>query len=413
MERSELARILSVTTPGGALGGPQGAALLREPDPVLFKRSFAGLAAGDGAVLLGDPSWGSAESLEAARLLRHAGRPDGRGWLCIPTGGSGGRLRFACHDQSTLQAAVEGFRAHFGLGSINAVGVLPLHHVSGLMSWLRCALSGGQHLDWGWRALEEGRLPVLGEGDWVISLVPTQLQRLLQRPLLRSWLGRFRVIFLGGAPAWPSLLDEARAAGLRLSMSYGMTETAAMVAALRPEDFLAGADGVGSAMPHATLRLNDEGLVCISGRSLMHGYLGGEPRLGEFVTQDLGRFDAKGGLHIEGRCDAVIITGGEKVAPAELEAEIRGAGWGADVAVIGLPDAEWGSRVVACVPPGSAIQDFERVEAALRANLAAFKRPKEWIVIDPWPRTAQGKINRARLAEAALSPSAPRLRSGA
>jgi O-succinylbenzoic acid--CoA ligase len=410
MERGELAHILVSNTHGGALRGPEGATLLREADPLAFKRSLAGLAAGDGAVLLGDPSWGSAESLEAARLLRLAGRPGGRGWLCIPTGGSSGRLRFACHDQDTLKAAVEGFRSHFGLGSVNAVGVLPLHHVSGLMAWLRCALSGGQHLDWGWRALEEGRVPVLGEGDWVISLVPTQLQRLLQNPALRSWLGRFRVIFLGGAPAWPSLLEEARAAGLPLSLSYGMTETAAMVAALRPVEFLSGSWSSGTAMPHACVRLSEEGLVCISGSSLMRGYLGGEPRQGDFVTQDLGRLDGLGRLHIEGRSDAVIITGAEKVSPVELEAQIRAAGWNSDLAVIGLPDPDWGSRVVACVPPGVPSGDFERVQAVLRGSLASFKRPKEWIVIDPWPRSAQGKINRARLAELALSPSASRVR---
>jgi len=413
MERSELARILSSTTPGGPLPAESGAALLRESDPDLFKRRLAGLASGDGAVLLCDPSWGSAETLEAARLLRQAGRPGGRDWLFIPTGGSGGRLRFACHDQSTLKAAVEGFRTHFGISCVNAVGVLPLHHVSGLMSWLRCALSGGQHLDWGWRALEEGRLPVLGEGDWVVSLVPTQLQRLMQKPVLLAWLRRFRVIFLGGAPAWPSLLEEARTAGLRLSVSYGMTETAAMVAALRPEEFLSGASGSGRALPHASLRINEEGLVCVSGSSLFRGYLAGESRKGEFVTQDLGRMDESGRLHIEGRSDAMIITGGEKVAPGELEMAIRSAGWAWDLAVVGLPDAEWGSRVVACIPSGIPEAELVRVMGLLRRSLAPFKRPKEWIVIDPWPRTAQGKINRARLAEAALNPSAPRARAEA
>jgi len=413
MERGELARILSLVTPGGPLPAEPGPALLRESDPELFKRRLAGLVAGDGAVLLGDPSWGSAEALEAARLLRQAGRPGGRDWLFIPTGGSGGRLRFACHDQRTLQAAVEGFRTHFGISCVNAVGVLPLHHVSGLMSWLRCALSGGQHLDWGWRALEEGRLPVLGEGDWVVSLVPTQLQRLMQKPVLLAWLRHFRVIFLGGAPSWPSLLEEARAAGLRLSVSYGMTETAAMVAALRPEEFLSGASGAGRALPHASVRINEDGLVCVSGASLFHGYLGADSRQGELVTQDLGRIDEAGLLQIEGRNDAMIITGGEKVAPGELEAAIRAAGWTWDVAVVGLPDAEWGSRVVACIPPGVPEAELARAMGLLRGSLAAFKRPKEWIVVDPWPRTAQGKINRARLAEAALSPLAPRVRAEA
>ena len=98
------------------------------------------------------------------------------------------------------------------------------------------------HLAWEWKKLEAGRRPVLPRlrGPWVISLVPTQLQRLLRSTSTVRWLRGFRIVFLGGGPVWPDLADKAQRARLPISLSYGMTETAAMVTALRPEEFLAG-----------------------------------------------------------------------------------------------------------------------------------------------------------------------------
>jgi O-succinylbenzoic acid--CoA ligase len=290
---------------------------------------------------------------------------------------------------------VRGFCEHFGIAKVNAVDVLPAYHVSGLMARVRCAATAGRHVAWDWKRLEAGDVPAIAEAPWVLSLVPTQLQRLLGSAEVVAWLRRFRVIFIGGGPIWPELADAAAREGLRLSLSYGMTETAAMVAALRPEEFLAGDRSCGTAMPHARVSLTGEGVVRVEGESVFRGYWPEFSEAREFTTEDMGSFDARGHLQIHGRRDAVIITGGKKVQPAEVEAALRASGEFDDVVVIGLSDAEWGEAVVACYRESGRVPDTVRAGQAL----ASYQRPKRFVAIaaGEWPRNEQGKVNRAAL----------------
>lgn len=325
-----------------------------------------------------------------------AGSAAESGWLMVASGGTSGRLKLVRHDEATIGAAVQGFCAHFGLARVNAVSVLPLHHVSGLMAWMRCTLTGGDFVAWDWKRLEAGDRSAVSGDDWVISLVPTQLQRLLTQEAAVAWLRRFRVIFVGGGPMWAALGDAAAAARLPIALSYGMTETAAMVTALRPEEFLAGLRSSGSALPHATVAIDTEQRVRIGGTSLFRGYYPEHGGAREFLTGDLGRIDERGHLHVLGRADAMIITGGKKVQPEEVEAALRASGEFDDVAVLGVPDAEWGEAVVAFYPLGSRPPDTARAVA----DLAPWKRPKRFVPLDVWPRNAQGKVNRAALRAA-------------
>jgi O-succinylbenzoic acid--CoA ligase len=476
---------------------------------------------GTGGAGAGGADGGKEERRKRKRKEMSAGGGGGRGWLCLSTGGTSGRVRFARHDEVSLGAAARGFCGHFGLGRVNAVDVLPAHHVSGFMARVRCAVSGGVHLPWAWKRLEAGELPGLpsgAAGGWVLSLVPTQLQRLLggadgaRRARVADWLRRFEVVFLGGGPVWPALADAAAGEGLRVSLSYGMTEAGAMVAALRPGEFAGGARSCGAALPHARVELvesgdgecggvcggecresgnvsraggagctgsagdaGDAGLtkderrktkdttgdageagrawgagsaggaggsgrvgrVRITGPSVFCGYLpedggggggsssgsggggsgggdgssggGGGDGGGVLLTEDLAFFDARGGLNIVGRRDSVIITGGKKVLPGEVEAVLRASGGFADVAVVGVPDAEWGERVVACHPGGEPAPDWGAVGRALGA-LSGYKRPVRFVPIAPWPRNAQGKVSRAQLRVLAAAETAPRAR---
>jgi O-succinylbenzoic acid--CoA ligase len=295
---------------------------------------------------------------------------------------------------------------------VNALDVLPPHHVSGFMSRIRCSVTGGEHVAWSWKQLEAGEWPELPakDGGWFFSLVPTQLQRLLGSPAAVAQLKQFRVVFIGGGPLWPELAEAAAAADVPVAICYGMTETAAMVVAQKPSEFAAGDRSCGQPMPHARIEIVDEstgevlsqgstGLVRIAGESVCRGYWS-EKEMKSLLTEDLGRLDAQGRLTIFGRRDAVIITGGKKVHPMEVEAALRLSGEFADVAVVGVPDAEWGSAVVACHPPRAGKLDTQKIEAAL-AGLVGYKRPKRFVVISPWPRNAQGKLNRAALVAAA------------
>ena len=372
--------------------------------------AVANAVAGTDEVFLCDPRWGEKEQAQLTALLAgnpqvsgfrsQVSQPAARGWLMIPTGGTSGQLKFARHDEETLGAAVRGFAQHFGLAEVNAVGVLPLHHVSGLMAWLRCALTGGEYRPLDWKAVESGARPELPAkaAGWTISLVPTQLERLMRDDRAVAWLKGFRIIFLGGGPAWPALLDQAAAAGLSLSLGYGMTETAAMVTALRPEAFLAGARNSGAALPHATVQIGADDTIILGGTSLFRGYHPAWRDRGDFATQDRGLLDERNHLFVMGRRDAVIITGGEKVEPAELEAVLRGTGQFPDLVVLGLPDAKWGQLLVV-VYPGNAHPDFHKVIRETN-KLAEYKRPKRYIpLVGAWLATAQGKVNRAGLVE--------------
>jgi o-succinylbenzoate---CoA ligase len=219
------------------------------------------------------------------------------------------------------------------------------------------------------------------------------LQRLLTSAETTEWLRRFRIVLVGGGPMWAELADSAAESRVPIALSYGMTETAAMVTAQRPEEFAAGDRSAGASLPHASVRIDNE-RVCIAGESLFRGYFPDLNSQREFVTDDLGRLDEHRRLHLLGRRDAAIITGGKKVQPAEVEAALRASGEFEDVTVIGIPDPQWGEIVVACYAAGSRNPDFSRASAAL----AAHQRPKRFVPITAWPRNEQGKINRAALA---------------
>lgn len=403
MERAELSECLQAHLPRRRSHRP---VVVCERDPAAFRIAFAAAVAGQGMVFLADPAWGVTERARLRRLLeRVPDRPaPARGWLCIPTGGSSGTLTFARHDGDTLAAAVDGFARHFGCGRISTCGILPLHHVSGLMGWLRAALTRGSFRSESWDEVERGNLPLWRDQEAFVSVVPTQLQRLLARARTRAWLRRFRAVFVGGGPAWPDLLDAAARAKLPLSLSYGMTETAAMVAALRPDEFAAGDRSSGRLLPHVRLRTRADGTVVIAGPSLFRGYYPGwRARRAPLVTQDVGFFDGTGALHIEGRRDALIISGGEKVDPVTVEAALRATGEFEDVAVIGIPDPEWGAAVVACYPQSNGIPRWGEVRRRIDPLLASFQRPKRYVALGSWPRNAQGKINRATLRRLVLA----------
>jgi o-succinylbenzoate---CoA ligase len=333
-------------------------------------------------VFLTDPRWGEVEQQQFIDLIAQ-GTPL-PGTIMIPTGGTSGQLKLAIHNPATLSAAVQGFQEFYGVAEINSHCLLPLNHVSGLMQLWRSITTNGHFTT---------KQEVPGS---FISLVPTQLQRWL--PDRSDWLRSFRTVIIGGAPAAANLLAEARAAQIPLSPSYGATETAAMVAALPVVDFLAGAMGCGYCLPHADLRIQpDTGRIEIKSPSLMLGYYPNLRAPQEYwLTDDLGEFDESRNLQIIGRESQKIISGGEKIFPEQVEAAILATGLVKDVCVLGIPDAEWGDRVVACYV--GAVDPLV-LQIAVADQLAAFKRPKAWFVLPEIPRNRQGKIDRQRLRQ--------------
>lgn len=405
--------------------------LLAEADPVRFLAAFLAACSRPCRVWLGNPRWGQREweqvaaqcqpdllitSSETWKLDSLAFRspsletsPPTATQILIPTGGSSGDIRFAVHTWETLSASVQGFQQHFQSDTINAYCVLPLFHVSGLMQAMRCLLSGGQLLIQPFRELiQEGEIAALPLPCF-LSLVPTQLQRLLNSDRdFTPWLRQFTAILLGGAPAWPTLLQMARTLKLPLAPTYGMTETASQVATLLPSEFLAGQTGSGRPLPHARIEIanptgqplppSTTGQILIEADSLASGYWQ-MPFAQPFSTGDLGYLDERGILHVLGRESRLIMTGGEKVLPEEVEKAIIRTGLVGDVAVVGIPDQEWGEIVVAVVVPDMGGWDSDLIVDALKPQLSPHKIPKHFFPWTSLPYTTPGKVNRIEIEE--------------
>ncbi|MEL6458695.1 MAG: AMP-binding protein, partial [Cyanobacteria bacterium J06621_15] len=257
--------------------------------------------------------------------------------------------------------------------------------------------------------------------DFFVSLVPTQLERLLQKSDLTQWLSKFQTVLLGGGSAWDELLQRARFNHIRLAPTYGMTETASQIATMKPDDFLRGKVGCGQILPHANVQIrcenqenresqeiNQIGRINIQAESLALGYY---PLDGQIQTSlqidDLAFFDEQGYLNIVGRNSDKIITGGENVYPSEVEAAIRATGMVADVCVIGLEDKHWGQVVTAIyvVNDSNLLNQQiknQQIQVLLKDRLANYKIPKVWIPVDFLPRNAQGKINRQMVYKIAV-----------
>jgi O-succinylbenzoic acid--CoA ligase len=320
--------------------------------------------------------------------------------IMIPTGGTSGNIRFAMHTLSSLMAAVRGFKTYFQSTNINSYCVLPLFHVSGLMQLLRSWFTQGELVILPYSDLRQGKKTVVNYPEYFISLVPTQLQFLLQTEA--SWLSQFKTVLLGGAPASQLLLERARELNIALAPTYGMTETASQVATLKPEDFLGGKNNSGRVLPHAQLYIQQEqptatfGTISLKADSLCLGYY---PQCFEskqlFITDDLGYFDAQGYLHLVGRNSQKIITGGENVFPAEVEAAILATQLVKDVCVIGLPDSQWGQIVTAIYIP--IVESCTEDSIASQLKLSKYKHPKRWIRVSHLPRNDRGKIDFDRI----------------
>jgi len=321
--------------------------------------------------------------------------------IMIPTGGTSGKIRFAIHSWKTLQASVQGFQSYFNLHSVNSFCVLPLYHVSGLMQFLRSFLTGGRFYISPYQSLKVSP-PELGNfQNYFISLVPTQLQFLLD--FYPQWLAGFQTVLLGGAPAETSLLEKARKFAINLSPTYGMTETASQIATLKSGDFLQGNNSNGRVLPHGNITIKDEQII-INSKSLFLGYY---PQLlnqsAELITDDLGYFDEDGYLYILGRKSQVIITGGEKVFPQEVESTSLETELFKDVVIMGLPDTYWGQVVVGVYVPKYPELSLGDIQRAMGNKLAKFKQPKHWIKLDSIPRNQQGKINYTQLRKTVQS----------
>jgi O-succinylbenzoic acid--CoA ligase len=328
----------------------------------------------------------------------------------MQTSGGGGPAKLVplrwCHHLANFEAVAR----RLGLSAGDRwLMCLPLHHIGGLAILLRAAWTGaGVRLHAGFDA--ERILALLeqrGEKDAIthVSLVPTQLRRILQR-LDRPLSGSLRCVLVGGAAAEPELLARARRLGFPVVPTWGMTEAGSQLATPSLDqaaalDFLAEPGRIGPPLDGVELRPaapgTGSGELFVRSPSIFEGYVdrsGGPDEEGWFATGDCGVVDQDGWIRITGRSRDRIISGGENVDPRAIERALLAAGLVEDVSILGLPDAEWGERVVAVAV--SAL-DADALKQWARRHLEPHQRPRQWRLVEALPQTDSGKPDRRAL----------------
>jgi O-succinylbenzoic acid--CoA ligase len=298
------------------------------------------------------------------------------------------------------------------LGSAVALGLdpeerwlctMPLAHVGGLSILLRSAIYATTAVVHE-RFETERVLGALQAGEaTLVSLVATTLARLLDSmPTHPARLPALRCALTGGGPVGEALVRRAHAAGVPVSLTYGLSEscsqaTTTPVAASSPEGEIADAPAsAGTPLFCTQLRIAEDGEILLAGPTVAPGALAAD---GWLHTGDLGELDERGRLRVSGRKADTIVSGGENVAPAEVEAVIEAHPRVLEAAVLGRADPQWGEAVTAIVVTREGVKlDAEELRAHCAVALAPYKVPKRFVpATEPLPRTRSGKLLRREL----------------
>ena len=223
-------------------------------------------------------------------------------------------------------------------------------------------------------------------------MVSTQVRRLRDAGLDRA--PGLRALVMGGGPVPPDLLDWARGRGIPVRSTYGMTETTSQVAVTGAWELTA------EPVPGAELAIGEQREILVRGPMVSPGAIGPD---GWLHTGDVGAIGRDGALRVEGRLTDLIVTGGENVAPALVEAALLAHPGIADAGVAGTPDPEWGEAVTAYVVERRPVSDWELLSFA-RERLAGYQVPERIVRVRALPRNAGGKLLRAELARSETPP---------
>jgi o-succinylbenzoate---CoA ligase len=355
---------------------------------------------GAGPALLPVPAGSHGAQLAAHLIASCGGVVPADTAVVVPTSGSTGQPKGVRIGTAALHYSADATHTHLGGPGQWLLAMSPAR-IAGLTVLVRCRTAGvtpvALELRDGFRpdafAAALARMEVGGRR--YTALVPTQLIRLLDAGVALTDLD---AILLGGGPIPAGLVQRAARAGVRVVRTYGMTETCG------------GCVYDGLPLPGVRLAISPGGLIRIAGPVLGHGYLvpvdPPEPAAGFhgawFTSSDLGHIDAAGVLHVHGRADDVIVTGGVNVAAQAVEAVLAGQPGVAAVTVVGRPDPEWGMRVVALlVPVDPAVPpDPEPLRAAVAGALGRAHVPREFRVAAGLPMLPSGKVDRVAVRRA-------------
>lgn len=324
----------------------------------------------------------------------------------------GARLSFGNHFWSATASA---FRLGI-LPSDRWLCPLPLYHVGGLAIVLRSCLYGTAAILQ--EGFEPGRTLELIERHRasLVSLVPTMLHRMLGAHPEHSLPESIRLALLGGAATSPELMQTAEQRNLPAAVSYGLTEACSQVATLLAPASYRKPGSVGRPLVFTEVQIRDVedrpappgvyGEIVVRGPTVMQGYHNDPQatvqalRAGWLHTGDIGYLDDEGDLWLVQRRSDLIVSGGENIYPAEVEAALKAHPAVAEACVVGLPSAEWGQQVAAAVVlrPDLSVTPDELL-AFTRQRLAGYKQPRRLRLVASLPQTASGKIHRAAVVD--------------
>lgn len=353
----------------------------------------------------------SVEPTHAALRLHH---PADHVLAIIYTSGTTGRPKGAMLTVGNFWWSAVGSALNLGtLAHDRWLAVLPLFHVGGMSIVTRAAIYGITAIVHDAFDAEAVNRAIDEEGVTMVSLVAVTLQRTLDARGDRPFPASLRSVLLGGGPAPRPLLERCAARGVPVVQTYGLTETTSQIATLAPEDALRRLGSAGKPLYPNELRIapgdtgDRSGEILVRGPVVMAGYVN-QPEAtaraladGWLHTGDVGRLDDDGYLYVLDRRDDLVVTGGENVYPAEVEAVLLAHPVVVEAGVIGASDPEWGQRVVAVVRlRDSAAVEPDALRHFCRERIASYKVPREIrVTVEPLPRTASGKLQRAVLRD--------------
>ena len=319
--------------------------------------------------------------------------------VVVATSGSTGAPKGVVLSRAAMRASVAAMRDRLG-GAGDWALALPAHYIAGLMVLARAHFAGTRAVA---VRSDLSNLPqvagTLSQRRY-ISLVPAQLDKALLRGDVTAALASFSAVLVGGGPAGLDLVERALGAGIRVVITYGMSETCG------------GCVCDGEPLEGVAVEVGEQGRIMIRSSTLFTGYRLRPDLTAETVvdgwlrTQDRGCWEA-GKLVVLGRMDDIVITAGHKVDLADVEQAVQP--WavprGAQVAVLGLPDQVWGTTVIAASDSPGSLEDLRRV---VRESLPAYAVPRELIYLDPFPRLASGKPDRMAITSMIMNMRAER-----
>ncbi|MFH1688406.1 MAG: o-succinylbenzoate--CoA ligase [bacterium] len=345
-----------------------------------------------------------------------ADRPiDNRPATIMLTSGSSGRHKAVVHSLANHAHSALSSNTNLPLGPGDRwLLSLPLNHVGGLAVLFRAALAGAAVA-----VPDSGvdlRESIVTLRPTHLSLVATQLKRLLSRPLDNTVCSHLKAVLVGGGPLAVDLMERGSALGLPVVATYGCTEMASQIATGRLDDHKQPSLSSGRALEFCNLTIADDGEIWVCGKQLCLGYMEcGEVNSvtdaeGWFHTGDLGRLDPEGYLTVLGRKDDMFISGGENIYPAQIEAALFSHGGIEDAVVIALEDETFGHRPAAIMKlaPGP-VPTREALAGFLSDHLPAYMLPVRYFAWPCGPGETALKPNRIALTRQAMTGELPEI----